>query len=397
MSFGAIGDGYHDDTSSIRSAILALEKGGGGTLLFPDGHVFLSKPLNISSNTMLLVNGILRASNSSVMWPLIPPLPWYGGGVDSPLSGQPEWQPFILAMGDNITVTGGGLIDGSGSDWWLCAHGVNPLQGAPCSGFSRPRLLQPRHATNFKLFNVSLQDSPAWTIHLANVTNALLFNFTVTAPASVGNTDGVDVDCSSNVTILDFLYAGGDDAIAVKAGLDWLGREFGRATEDVLVRGLTVLSGNGFAVGSEMSASVRNVRFENVLVDCKNSICKHGLYVKTMRGRGGAVSEVTVLNATVRHVGFGHGLTLEYQRNIPVTNVSATPSVSNISIIGGVIEDAGVAFSFAGLPESQIMNLELSSIILGAGIGRVASDCSNTTGVCSSMPRAWCPPCLKNA
>lgn len=33
-----------------------------------------------------------------------------------------------------------------------------------------------------------------------------------------GNTDGVDIDCSRNVTVSDFYYQGGDDAIAVKAG-----------------------------------------------------------------------------------------------------------------------------------------------------------------------------------
>ena len=46
------------------------------------------------------------------------------------------------------------------------------------------------------------------------------------------------------------LRSGGDDAIAVKSGIDWVGRTFGRATRDVRVSNLLVESGNG-ACGRE--------------------------------------------------------------------------------------------------------------------------------------------------
>ena len=43
---------------------------------------------------------------------------------------------------------------------------------------------------------------------------------------------------------------GGDDAIAIKSGINFLGREFARPTRDVLITRLVVESGNGIAVGS---------------------------------------------------------------------------------------------------------------------------------------------------
>jgi polygalacturonase len=393
--YSAAGDGVTDDTLPLRAALAALAAARGGTLLLPAPHTFLSQAQNLTSNTFLNISGALLAASSTTHWPLIPPLPWYGGGVDAPQSGAPEWQPFLLGVGaDNLTLAGGGVIDGGGAPWWACAHGAQPLAAPPCSGFSRPRLLQPRHASDFALFNLTLRNSPAWTIHLANVTRAVLSDFAVLAPASEGNTDGCDVDISRSVSIFRFLYAGGDDAVAVKAGLDWLGRTYGAPTQDVLVRNMTILSGNGFAIGSEMSAGIRNVTFEDVLVNCSASPCKHGLYIKTMRGRGGTVEGVVARNVRVlRGTALGHGLTEVYARpNPPPTNASATPRIRNVTVLGGSI-DSPVAFSLVGLPESVIEGLVVDGVALGGGT-RAASACVNATGVCRGMAAGACPPCL---
>jgi hypothetical protein len=51
---------------------------------------------------------------------------------------------------------------------------------------------------------------------LSTDAGAVVRNVSVLAPASEGNTDGVDVDASDNVLVEDMYYAGGDDAIAIK-------------------------------------------------------------------------------------------------------------------------------------------------------------------------------------
>lgn len=395
LSYGAVGDGRADDTRAVRAAAAALATAGGGELLLPLGYTFLTGPFNLSSHSVLRVAGTLLASNSSVDFFLVAPLPWFGGGVDAPLSGEPEWSPVITAWeAENVSVTGGGVIDGNGAAWWACADAK--LVGPPCNGYSRPQLLRPTHTRGFSLSGVTLRDSPSWTVHLANVSGAALSNFTVLAPADRGNTDGVDVDCSRNVTISDFYYAGGDDAVAVKAGLDWLGREFGAPTEDVRVERLRIASGNGFAVGSEMSAGVRRVVFDGVDVACgAPTPCKHGSYIKTCRGRGGTVEDVAFLNVTVAGVGFGHGVTLEYVRDLPPTNASATPVVRNISYGGGLIgAGVGVAYEFQGLPDSELTGVVVSDVGIGVGV-RLCSVCANATGACvGGTPRAACPQCL---
>lgn len=79
--------------------------------------MFLTAPFNITSNTLLEVDNnasIVAVANATADWPVVAPLPWYGGGSDYQMSGQPMYQSFIRSFNaDNITLTGGGTIDGS--------------------------------------------------------------------------------------------------------------------------------------------------------------------------------------------------------------------------------------------------------------------------------------------
>jgi polygalacturonase len=62
------------------------------------------------------VQGTILGSQNPTDYVLIPPLPWYGGGQDAQESGQPEWQALVHSYyANNITITGGGVIDGQGT------------------------------------------------------------------------------------------------------------------------------------------------------------------------------------------------------------------------------------------------------------------------------------------
>lgn len=196
-AYGAVGDGVTDDTGAVRKAAAALEGAGGGTLLFDAGYKFLTGAFNISSNTYMVVAGTILGQTDNTKYELIQPLPWYGGGQDAQESGQLEWGSLIRSYpgSTNVTITGGGVIDGQGEPWYSCIN----KPAAPCSGYSRPHLLLLYSTVGVVIHNITLQSSPAWTLHLANCTDVHVYNTTILSTGP--NTDGVDIDCSQNVLV----------------------------------------------------------------------------------------------------------------------------------------------------------------------------------------------------
>ena len=48
--------------------------------------------------------------------------------------------------------------------------------------------------------------------------------------------DGLDIDCVQNALIEENYFDVDDDALCVKSGRDWDGRQFGRPARDILFR-----------------------------------------------------------------------------------------------------------------------------------------------------------------
>lgn len=286
-----------------------------------------------------------------------------------------------------MTITGGGVIDGGGAPWWACRGGA----AAPCYGYSRPQLVMLVHSSDIVVRGVTFTNSPSWTVHFANCTNVLVDGVSVTAPAASPNTDGFDIDCSVNVTVQNAAYSGGDDAVAVKSGIDWLGRTYGRTTSGVVVRNMVVGASHGLSVGSEMSAGVRDVLFDNVTMVGASA----GAHVKSCRGRGGFVTNVTYNRLTTQAVGIAVYFTLNYIANLPPTNATATPVFTNITVANSVHTAAAEGVVFDGLPESVIAGVALTNVTWVRPLIFVAQ-CVNTTGTCTAVTPS-CPACLSPA
>ncbi|MEM6823233.1 MAG: glycosyl hydrolase family 28 protein, partial [Verrucomicrobiota bacterium] len=80
-----------------------------------------------------------------------------------------------------------------------------------------------------------------------------------------------------------------DDNIALKSGRNQEGRKVGRPTYNVWVEDCQFFDGFGLALGSEMSGGIHQVTFK----DCVLTNCATLALIKSYRGRGGLISDVT--------------------------------------------------------------------------------------------------------
>lgn len=320
-AFGAKGDGVSDDTRALQAALSACPPDG---LVRLDSGDFVSGPLFLKSHTRLEITrgSSLLGLRDIDAWPLLP-------GILPGSDGQPvflgswEGEPVTchaallnILSAEDVMIYGEGTIDGrAGFDtWWSgdrIAHEKRPERGALPGGTAlgwRSRLIYAIDSHNLTFEGVTLTGSPSWTLHPLCCTDVRAVNLSITAPADSPNTDGLNPESCTGVTITGVHFTVGDDCIALKSGKISMARLALRPTRDVTIANCHMQDGHGAVViGSEMASGVYDVRVR----DCLFTGTDRGLRIKTRRGRG--------KDAIVRNIHFD---------NIRMENVG-TPFVIN--------------------------------------------------------------------
>jgi polygalacturonase len=304
---GAVGDGQHNDRPAVQRAIDACSAAGGGIVKVPAGVYWLEGPLHLKSNVNLHLEEGSTLRFSAELEGFLPVVytRWEGTQLFN-------YSPFIYANGvENIAITGAGTIDGNSEGlfegWFkLQKPDQNRLrtmgdQATPLEErifgeghYLRPSFIQFINCERVKLEGVKIIESPFWIIHPVFSKHITIRN--VHIESMVLQNDGVDIDSSSFVLIEDCTFRTGDDAVAIKSGRDREGRELAQPSENIVIRNNTCLEvHNGFAIGSEMSGSVRNVFIENNKIEQGRNL----IYFKSNLDRGGVVEKVYVRNIEV--------------------------------------------------------------------------------------------------
>jgi len=351
MDYGARADGKTLDTKPIQMAIKAAEQAQGGTVYFPEGN-YLTGPFNLTSNMILQLNdkAVILAVKDMSLYSIIPAFPSYGVGRDNyPDNYEPVVGGYNLT---NVAIMGG-TIDGQGDYWWSLFRNKQLKH-------SRPALVQFQYTHGLRVISTLLKDSPFWTLHPIYCDDVYISRVVIRAPQTSPNTDGIDVDSTTNVLIEQVDIANGDDMIAIKSGMNMAGILFGRPTENVLIRDSFFANGHGISIGSEASGGVRNVTFQNVTV----TNAKAGPRIKTSRGRGGVIEEITYKNITVSGCTSDVlELAMNYD-NIPTPgNKTTTPVVRNV-YFGEINGDCKTPGSFICLPESPCTDIRMENVII---------------------------------
>ncbi|KAE9615910.1 hypothetical protein Lal_00017187 [Lupinus albus] len=372
--FGAVGDGVTLNTKAFQNAIFYLNSfadKGGAKLFVPVGR-WLTGSFDLISHLTLWLDkdAVILGSTDFADWPVVDPLPSYGRGRELP--GR---RHNSLIYGYNLTdviITGdNGTIDGQGSIWWKSFKNKT-------LDYTRPHMVELINSTSILISNLTVLNSPFWTIHPVYCSDVTVQNVTIISPLNSPNTDGIDPDSSDEVCIEDCYISTGDDLISIKSGWDEYGIAFGRPSKNIIIHRLSgrTQASSGIAIGSEMSGGVSDVFAEDIhMFDSNNSI-----RIKTSPGRGGYVRNIYISNVTLVNVTTAIRLTGIYgEHPDDGYDPNARPVIERITIknvIGEQIKHAGI---IQGIEGDNFVNICLSNIILNV-TSSYAWNCSNVQG-----------------
>ena len=416
LDFGGVGDGKTLNTEAFAKAMNSLSAKGGGHLVVPEG-IWLTGPITLESHVDLHVteNAILVFSPDQDLYPIID-TNFEGLDVRRCLS------PINALGAKHISITGGGIIDGSGEYWrevkkrkvssdqwkailgrggllsedgsvWypdegymkarLTAGSLNypdpSLDELEIKTFLRPVMVSLRECENILLEDCTFQNSPCWNIHPLYCRNMIINRITVRNPHYSANGDGIDIDACENVIVKDSSFDVGDDAICIKSGKDADGRRHGIACRNLLISGCTVYHGHGgFVVGSEMSGGVDHILVEK----CRFIGTDVGLRFKSTRGRGGLVEKIWCRDIFMKDI-VTYGVIFNlYYAGVAATDMNGeakediqpvdetTPVFRDIRFDGIVCSGARQSVYVNGLPEMPVRGLRFANSTFTARQGR---------------------------
>ncbi|KAJ6805055.1 putative polygalacturonase [Iris pallida] len=325
--FGAVGDGATLNTAAFEGAVAAIARlaGKGGGQLNVEAGLWLTAPFNLTSHmTLFLAEGaVILAVQDENYWPLMPPLPSYGLGREHK---GPRYGSLIHGQNlKDVVITGhNGTINGQGQSWWVKYR-------KKLLNHTRGPLVQLMWSRDIVISNITLRDSPFWTLHPYDCKNVTISNLAILAPISgAPNTDGIDPDSCEDMVIENCYISVGDDGIAIKSGWDQYGIAYGRPSTRILIRNVSVRSmvSAGVSIGSEMSGGVSNVTVENLHIWHS----RRGVRIKTAPGRGAYVRDITYRNISLDVVRVGIVIKTDYNEHPDEGfDPKAAPTISGLS------------------------------------------------------------------
>ncbi|TKY54401.1 polygalacturonase protein [Spatholobus suberectus] len=359
--FGGVGDGVTLNTEAFERAVSAISrfgKKGGAQLNVPPGR-WLTAPFNLTSHMTLFLaeDAVILGVDDEKYWPLMPPLPSYGYGREHP---GPRYGSLIHGQNlKDVVITGhNGTINGQGQTWWkkYRQKRLNHTRGP---------LVQIMWSSNIVITNITLRDSPFWTLHPYDCKNITIKGVTILAPVfEAPNTDGIDPDSCEDMLIEDCYISVGDDAIAIKSGWDQYGIAYGKPSMNIMIRNLVVRSmvSAGVSIGSEMSGGVSNVTVENLLVwDSRRAV-----RIKTAPGRGGYVRQITYRNLTFENVRVGIVMKTDYNEHPDDGyDPTALPILRDISFTTVHGQGVRVPVRIHGSEEIPVRNVTFKDMSVG--------------------------------
>ena len=260
VDYGAVGNKIADDAKAIQQAIDECSANGGGTVLLPANHTFMSGPLCLKSNVDLHLEAtaVLLANPDEGIYKLSA----FG-------ENRGEGMMWIYANGaDNISITGKGTIHGNGIAF-MGKELDDSYELKPVTTFDpRPHVLTLTDVKNLTIRDITIRDGAYWTVHLIGCDGAVIDGISLLNNLKIRNGDGIDLDHSRNVRISNCHITSGDDCICLKNRREF--EQYGPC-HDITVTNCVMTSRScAIKIGSENMDSIYNVVFDNCVITRSN-------------------------------------------------------------------------------------------------------------------------------
>ena len=260
VDYGAVGNKIADDAKAIQQAIDECSANGGGTVLLPANHTFMSGPLCLKSNVNLHLEAtaVLLANPDEGIYKLSA----FG-------ENRGEGMMWIYANGaDNISITGKGTIHGNGIAF-MGKELDDSYELKPVTTFyPRPHVLTLTDVKNLTIRDITIRDGAYWTVHLIGCDGAVIDGISLLNNLKIRNGDGIDLDHSRNVRISNCHITSGDDCICLKNRREF--EQYGPC-HDITVTNCVMTSRScAIKIGSENMDSIYNVVFDNCVITRSN-------------------------------------------------------------------------------------------------------------------------------
>ena len=370
--YGAKGDGVHDDTIAIQTAILTVPKNG--RVLIPEGTYWV-KPLFLRSDlTIELVKGAtLLGETDRHKYPILPAQIKKADDTLLELAsweGTPSETYASIITGvevSNVKIIGEGIIDANAqnSDWWVDAK-VRRIAWRPKGVFLS-------NCSNIGMQGVTVTNTPSWNLHPYFSSYIDFIDMKLISPKDSPNTDGCDPESCDHVNVIGVNFSVGDDCIAIKSGKYDMGMKYRKPTSNMTVRNCYMAYGHGAVVlGSEMSGGVKDL----TVTQCYFYKTDRGLRIKTRRGRGESamIDGITFENIYMKEVLTPLVMNMYYycdpdgkteyvwsKEHLPLDE--RTPYLGKFVFKDMKCDDAHAAAGFFyGLPEQPIKSITIENV-----------------------------------
>jgi len=198
VNFGADSHGKTESRQAIQKAIDSCHQAGGGVVFFPEG-TYLMGTIYLKDNVTLDISegATLKASTDMKDYD------------DIEVCYNKDAKPHFIIFANetkNAAIKGQGIIDGSGEAFW--STNLKPV---------RPKTIHLYKCENIRIEGITIKDSPCYNIWMLGCNNIKVKSVNIINPHHSPNTDGIDIDCCSNVFVSDCYIDTGDDCIAIKS------------------------------------------------------------------------------------------------------------------------------------------------------------------------------------